>query len=376
MICPNCSTELKRKERTGQVCSHCHRPFALDPKVHGRGMHDLRIRRCVDSLTDRGRLTVTLTQLWYRCRTHSRAWPAREARGVRPWIRRLVTLPVAGGLLVCWALTSGTPALLAAGAAVAVLLAAPKLLPYDPALAAGSYLNPTERDFRRLMTGEWRTAYGGLPPGVVDDAERRPGHTAPRPPRPRAVILCTDHSVAVFLQANDMPVRLRAVLVEAEPESAHQALVDVPGRLPVVVLHDASALGALLAPLLRIAHPDRAVVDAGLPVAVVRDRDAAVHRFSPVPAGSRAPAVDAGELRAVAGLSEEDAAWLAEGFWSPIAAVPAPLLAAVVEEAVERAVAADSAGSDSAPEYGFLTWPHADGAAGADTSGKKGTPTA
>ncbi len=366
MICPNCSTALKGRERTGQVCSCCHRRFALDPEVHGRGMHDLRIRRCVDSLTDHGRLVVTVTQLWYRCLTSSRAWPAREARGVRPWIRRLVALPVSAGFLVCWALTSGTPALLAAAGAVAVLLAAPGLLPYDAARPAGSYFSPTEQRFRQLMTGEWSKVYGELPPGVVNDGGRRPGHRAPQPRRPRAVLLCTDHAVAVFLEANDMPERLRAVLVEADPGSAHDALVDLPSRLPVVVLHDASALGALLAPLLRIAHPDSAVVDAGLPVAAVRRRRGAVHRVTPVPAGAHARAVDAGELRAVAGLSEEDAAWLAQGFWSPIAAVPPPLLAAVVAEAVERAAAAWP--PDSAPAYGFLTWP--------DAPGTKGTPTA
>lgn len=370
MICPNCSTELKRRQRTGQVCSHCHRRYALDPKVHGRGMHDLRIRRCVESLTDHGRLKVTVTQLWYRCRTSSGTWRAREARGIRPRVSWLVALTVCAGLVGYGALAGGTPAVVAGTAAVLVLLV-PGLIPYERARSAGSYLSPAEERFRQLMSGEWSRAYGGLPTGVVDDPRRMPGYAAPRPRRPRAVILCTDHAVAVFLEANDMPERLRAVLVEAEPGSAHDALVDLPGRLPVVVLHDASALGALLAPLLRIAHPDRAVVDAGLPVAAVRGRRGAVHRVSPVPP---VPPVDAGELRAVAGLSEADAAWLAEGFWSPIAAVPPPLLAAVVEEAVERAAAAEPLGST--PAFGFLTWPDTDGAADADTSGKKGPTTA
>ncbi|QES46938.1 hypothetical protein DEJ50_02810 [Streptomyces venezuelae] len=364
MICPNCSTQLKRRQRTGQKCSHCHRRFALDPKLHGRGMHDLRIRRCVDSLTDGGRLTVTITQLWYRSRTSTHTWRAREAHGVRHWIRRLVTLPVCAGLLVCWALTHGLLAFLSAAAAVAVLIAAPQCFPYYPARPAGSSVSPSEWHFRRLMTGQWQPAYGGLPPGVVDDAgTAAPGNAAPKPRRPRAVILCTDHAVAVFLAANEIPGRLQAVLVEADPGAAHDALVDLPGRLPVVVLHDASALGALLAPLLRIAHPDRAVVDAGLPVAAVRHRSGVVHCVSTV----RTPAV--AELRSVARLSEEDAAWLADGFWSPIAAVPPPRLAALVETAVERAVAMAAAAGrpGSAPEYGFLSWP--------DIPGTKGTPT-
>ncbi|MGP3690105.1 hypothetical protein ACTVZO_36325 [Streptomyces sp. IBSNAI002] len=368
MICPNCSTSLRARERRGQVCSRCHRRFALDPKVHGRGMHDVRIRRRAAALTHDGRLTVTVTQLWYRCRTYSRAWPAREAHGTRPWVRRLVSFPICAGFLVCWALTSGFLALLAAAAAVGVLIAAHNFLEFFSGGPAGSYIRPDEEEFRKLMSGEWTTVYGELPPGVVDDGPRTAGHSVPQPHPPRAVILCTDHAVAVFLEANGLPARLRAVLVEADPGSAHDALVDVPGRLPVVVLHDASALGALLAPLLRVAHPDRAVVDAGLPVAAVRSRGGAVHRVTRVPSGSQAPAVDAGGLRDVAGLSEEDAVWLAEGFWSPIAAVPPALLAGVVEEAVERAVAGAAGAREPDPAYGFLTWP--------DAPATKGTPTA
>ncbi|MFG2873696.1 hypothetical protein ACGFYU_01465 [Streptomyces sp. NPDC048337] len=365
MICPNCSTELKRTERTGQVCSHCRRRYALDPQVHGRGMHDLRIRRCVESLTDHGRLKVTVTQLWYRSRTRSSAWPAREARGIRPGIRWPVVLTVCAGLLVCWALTTGIPAFLAAVGAVVVLLAS-RFVPYEEARGAGSWISPSEETFRKLMTGAWQHAYGALPAGVVNDERHTPRPTGPGPTRPRVVILCTDRATAAFLRANDIPPRLRAVLVEAEPEVAHETLVDIPGRLPVVVLHDASHLGALLAPLLRIEHPDRAVVDAGLPVAAVRRRAGAVHRVSP------APDIDTADLRAVAGLSEADTAWLAQGFWSPIAAVPPPLLATVVEEAVERAV---TARPESAPAYGFMTWPDTDGAAAdADTTGEKGTP--
>lgn len=371
MICPHCSASLKRSERTGQVCSHCDRRFALDPYVHGTGMHDLRIRRCVESLTDGGRLQVTVTQLWYRARSAGSAWKAREARGIRPGIRWLVALTVCAALFAYGAQTDGAAANWAGTVAVLVLLV-PVFFRYAPAIAAGSNLSPPESRFRHLITVEWLRTYGALPAGVVDDAGGARGRTAPQPPRPRAVILCTDHAVAVFLEANDIPARLRAVLVEAAPESAHDALVDLPGRLPIVAVHDASALGALLAPLLRLAHPERAVVDAGLPVSAIRRRLRALHRIAPV------PAVDAAQLRSVAGLSAADADWLADGFWSPIAAVPPPLLATIVEQAVERAVAEAAARPDSAPVHGFMTWPNTDtdGPAGANPSGKKGKPTA
>ncbi|MFJ8014896.1 hypothetical protein [Streptomyces sp. NPDC096339] len=363
MICPNCSTELKLKERTGRVCSHCHRGFALDPRMYGTGMHDVRIRRCAESLTDHGRLKVTITQLWYRARTQSSSWPARKARGIHPGITWPVALAVCAGLIALATRISGAPAFWTGVGAVLVLVV-PKLVPYERARSAGSSITPSEYGFRGMMTSAWTTTYGGLPQGVVNDADHVLGRAAKRPHEARAVILCTDHTVAVFLEANGVPARLKAVLLEALPDYAHEDLVEDPGRLPgdpsgnvpdglpVVVVHDASALGALLAPLLRITHPDRVVVDAGLPVAAVRRRRGAVHRASP------APAVDAEALRSVAGLSEEDAAWLAAGFWSPVAAVPPALLLGVVEQAVERAVAA-CAPPGPAPEHAFLTWPDA-----------------
>ncbi|MEV7617707.1 hypothetical protein [Streptomyces sp. NPDC089799] len=365
MICPHCSTDLKYKERTGRVCPHCTHGFALDPRLHGTGMHDLRIRRCAKALTDDGRLKVTVTQLWYRSRTQSSSWPARKARGIHRGISWPLALAACAGLIALAARTGGAPAFWC-GVGALLVLVVPKLVPYERARPGGSYISPPEYDFRRLMTGAWSTTYGGLPPGVVDDAGPTRGRTAKRPHRPRAVILCTDHAVAAFLEANGVPGRLRAVLLEAAPDHVHEDLVefpgDLPGDLPVVVVHDASAMGALLAPLLRIAHPDRTVVDAGLPVAAVRSRRGAVHCFSP------APAVDAGALRAVAGLSEEDAAWLAAGFWSPVAAVPPALLLTAVKKAVARAVAAAPSPSGPAPEHSFLTWP--------DAPATKGTPTA
>ncbi|MER5312815.1 hypothetical protein ABT034_34160 [Streptomyces sp. NPDC002773] len=348
MICPHCAAGLTAKERTGFVCSRCDRPFALDPRSHGRGMNDLRIRRIAAHATDGGRRKVTVTQLWYLSRTFSGTWGPSPARGVRPLVRWLVALPLALPLFILSARADGAWSTLS-GAAALALVAAATLRKRTPARPGGSLITPYESRFRELMEDRWRTTYGQLPPGVVDDGPHAPALPESPVGRPVVVLLCTDHAVAVFLRANGIPARLKALLVEAEPAVAHDALADVPGGLPVVVLHDASALGALLAPLLRLAHPDRVVLDAGLPVAAVRHRRGAVHRVAPP------RAVDAADLRSVAGLSEEDAVWLAEGFWSPLAAVPPARLESVVTEAVERATAAGP--SDLRAAHGFLTWP-------------------
>ncbi|MDX2561098.1 hypothetical protein PV371_15720 [Streptomyces sp. TX20-6-3] len=365
MICPHCAAQLAARERTGQTCSRCERRFALDPKLHGRGMHDLRIRRVAERATDGGRLKVTLTQLWYLSRVSTHLWDATPARGIRPGVRWAVAVPLALLLLVVGNLVHGVAGAIGVTAAVLVVVVA-SFMRYRPAARAWWSITPSESAFRQAMTGHWRTVYKQLPPGVVEDDPRTP---APRESvggrRETTVILCTDHAVAVFLRANALPAGLKARLVEAEPATAHEALADVPAGLPVVVLHDASALGALLAPLLRLAHPGRVVVDAGLPASAVRTRRGAVHRIATT------CTVDAADLRSVAGLSEEDAAWLAGGRWSPLAAVPPTRLEAVVTAAVERALSARPAELRSTD--GFLTWPAEAPARAGGPSRTKGT---
>ncbi|MET7758883.1 hypothetical protein ABZT27_29880 [Streptomyces sp. NPDC005389] len=327
-------------------------------------MHDLRIRRVAERATDDGRLKVTLTQFWYLSRVSTHLWDAKPARGIRPGVRWLVAVPLALLLLVGGNLVHGVAGAIGVTAAIVVVVVASSLR-YRPAARAWWSITPSESAFRQAMTGPWRSVYKRLPPGVVDDDPRTPAPRESAGGRRGAVILCTDHAVAVFLRANAVPERLNARLVEADPATAHEALADVPAGLPVVVLHDASALGALLAPLLRLAHPGRVVVDAGLPASAVRTRRGAVHRISTT------STVDAAALRSVAGLSEEDAAWLAGGRWSPLAAVPPPRLEAVVTAAVERALSARPAELRSTD--GFLTWPAEAPARAGAPSRTKGT---
>ncbi|MFE5093752.1 hypothetical protein ACFRCI_26235 [Streptomyces sp. NPDC056638] len=398
MICPACAASLTGKERTGRVCARCGKRFALDPAVHGTGMHDIRIRRIAKHATDHGRLKITLTQLWYLSRTRNYAWAEQDPQGVPTGIRWLVALPVAVALLLCAVLAGGVLAFVA-GAAGCVVLVVASAMRHRPGQPPRSQIIPSEETFRQLMTRAWSTAYGRLPKGVVDDA--RP---VPRPrsasrarasapsSRPTAVILCTDRAAALFLTANDIPGRLEAVLLEAVGTEGTAGRSDIvagaltelqeyPSALPVVVLHDADPLGVLLAPLIRAAQPERVVVDAGLPVSAARSEQGVVrlarhNRFA-----------DAETLRAVAGLPEADAKWLADGFWSPIAAVPPRLLESIVVRAVERALTTPPPGPRYARTNGFLTWPQAPqtaqtlrardiGRPGAGPSTKEGTSSA
>ncbi|MFC9859212.1 MULTISPECIES: hypothetical protein [unclassified Streptomyces] len=384
MICPRCAASLKGKERAGRVCVRCRKRFALDPAVHGKGMHDLRVRGIAQRATDHGRLKITLTQLWYLSRSNNYAWAGRERKGVPARIRWLVALPVAVALLLSTVLVDGDLAFFA-GAAAFLILAAASAMRHRPGVLPGSRIIPSEEMFRGLMTGAWPAAYGDLPAGVFDDARPLPRPRGAGPSRasapvsrPRAVILCTDRVVSLFLTANDVPGELGAVLLEAtgrEGPAGHSALVaealdrlaEYRSALPVVVLHDADPLGVLLTPLIRAAQPDRVVVDAGLPVSAARGGKGVVRLARP----NRI--ADAEQLRTVAGLSEADARWLADGYWSPVAAVPPPLLLSIVERAVQRALTLPPPGPRQAHAHGFLTWPQAPQPPRARGTGRPGT---
>ncbi|MER6349326.1 hypothetical protein ACWC10_17450 [Streptomyces sp. NPDC001595] len=354
MICPHCRTSLPRKERTDSVCSHCELAFALDPKVHGRGMHDTRIERIARLHTDEGRRTVTLTQLWYLARAENRTWDAAARSGRSPWVGRTAAVVLVAGLaalavrlpdsahagLIWWG---------SVGAAVVVYLMA-RGRPRRPARRAGAYVLPYAHAFRSMMLGRWVEVYGGLPPGVVDEEKAGDAAFLPtdRDRQERTVaLLCPDRAVRVFLSVNDFPHRLELTLVAR--------LADLPPSGPVVVLHDASARGFQLLADVRANRPDAVVVDAGLPVKAVRGNRRAVvlHEDPPESVGSGG----ADWLRRMERLAPADAAWLRLGWLSPVAAVPPALLEAAVARGVERARSAPDPARRRAAELGFLSWP-------------------
>ncbi|MFJ2650986.1 hypothetical protein ACIO1C_30230 [Streptomyces sp. NPDC087420] len=318
--------------------------FALEPRANSLRLHDARFLRVATKLSDHGRLKITESQLWFalsRKTLHSVRGPAS---GVPSAIGCLALgLPVGGGLAVAGVALGGGGYLLAALGVILVLAA--------PVAAVGNVRDGRKRydtlplsPFREQAMARWKFAYGGLPPGVVDDATLR---RTPRPERPRAALLCADLAVASFLAANDIPARYGV-----EIATTVQAL---PDDVPVVVLHDAGAIGSVGVLAVRDALPGRRVVDAGLRPRVVMDVPGAV-----VAHGTAPPPGDIRRLRAAGTLTSEELFWLLDGWWSPLVGVrPATLLKAV-SAVLERVT--DPGGDPDrrkAAALGFLTWPDA-----------------
>ncbi|MER6526420.1 hypothetical protein [Streptomyces sp. NPDC001508] len=350
MICPHCEKSLLRKERPGNVCGMCGRRYALDPKTNPLRLHDLRVRRIAAQLTQNGQLPCTPGQLWYAlARKSLRETQVETGCGIVLGVFGAIAFFIAvGSDVMAFGVIGGLLLLAALGFVVARVMGVGRGRP-----------RLTRAEFRTGPLEEWKSVYGSLPPGVIDDKhypspDAVPPHggtdPAPATPSDGLVLVCPDRSVAVFLDAAGLTARHRLTLV-ADPA----ALPAAPGTGPVLVLHDADARGLLLARRVRTAQPGRRVVDVGLPLGAVHGLARAV----PVRGEPPGPIVMA-RLRDSGEFHRDQLKWLAKGWGFPLVGVPPAKLLAVVSRAVERAGAAADTRRRAA-DVGFLTWPQEGG---------------
>ncbi|WP_380283114.1 hypothetical protein [Kitasatospora purpeofusca] len=375
MICPHCSKDLLQRQRTRRRCTYCRKEFALDPKIDGPGLHDVRIRKLTAKLSDEGRLTVTSGQLNYALQHRGR--PPQKFRGSKSDAVGLFGLAVL--------LTVVAVVLSATGFGQWILLAALALVGFGirawwladvPAPDTPVASRWTEDAFRSTVLDRWRKVYGALPAGLVEDGLVRPG---PPPADPAFVLLCPDRTVSAFLHANRYHERHRALLVTD--------LRAVPAGLPLVVLHDASPYGHLRAAEARAGRPGLRVLDAGLSVRTVLVDE---HKYTLLRDLHHAQDLPARLERQLPELTGSQRAWFADGWWTPLAALPPKRLLALAERAAERITAppaprdpaarrsgpvrSPAAGRPETPvetrrralAVGFMSWPESgpDGTAG------------
>ncbi|MFD0345670.1 hypothetical protein ACFQ0M_05475 [Kitasatospora aburaviensis] len=173
MICPHCSKDLRQRDRSGHRCDYCRKDFALDPKVEGPGLHDIRIRTAVRRITDDGRLTCTVDQLRYALLSRGR--PGPFYRGSRGSAGCLSVLGVAA-LVAALALHGGLIALLALAGVVLLGLAVRQYVLADQ-LAPPAPVRPRwdAGHFHDTVAGRWKAVYAVLPTGLVEDDLVRTG---------------------------------------------------------------------------------------------------------------------------------------------------------------------------------------------------------
>ncbi|MEE1796252.1 hypothetical protein PUR28_36650 [Streptomyces sp. BE308] len=343
MICPHCEKNLLRKERPDHTCSHCRRRYALDPKTNSLGLSDLRVRRILAKVTEGGSIAVTPDQLWYalsRNRLQQRTFAPGcagsflfaglvvGAFGV--FIEEVGLLLVSGALLL---VSAGFTFARAAGAGRGF-----------PAMSRAA--------FRTEALAPWQRVYGGLPPGVLDDAPGVPPQAGARTPpgtEPRAVLLCPDRSITAFLIADGLPARYGIA-----PAADLDAVRALPTRGPVIVLHDADAHGELLVRRVRESLGQRPVIDAGLPLRTVRSLARAVPYRD---RDGRPDRETMARLSAYGEFTGEELKWLGKGWRYPLAGMPPARLLAVVARVAEQVTRNADPEQRRAAFVGFMTWP-------------------
>jgi hypothetical protein len=305
VICPHCQTSLRRRERTDHQCSTCGRRIALDPKDNALGLHDLRLRRLIDSLSDGGRLAYTVEQLWYASARDTLRIDRRNAA------RRRET---------SWSLVPRNTWRTGFAGQETVVVDVRMPLPV----------------FQRTVVDRWAEVYGSPPPGMVDsDRVELPA----APDQPVLALLCPDRAVLTCLAANQVPQRLRLAVGDD--------LTALPPSVPVALLHDVSVAGYRWAVTARSGLIGRQVMDVGPRPATVMQIAGAVRMSGEGPGDGIAA------LRTAGTLQTPELEWLGDGWWSPIAAVRPAVVIAWVEVAAARV----DPDHRAAAAVGFLTWP-------------------
>lgn len=370
MKCPHCATELRYRERGRRRCSTCKREFACEPKQNPLALTDTRMQTTAGKLSANGTLFYTPDQLLYAL---SRQTLAKRRTATGCLVPALVG-SLFFGIIV--GLTSGSG--LAGLAAVLLLIGVGVLSEYfrreqhkHPRLPMGS------DSFQAKILNRWQQIYGALPPGLLSANELTGLTKSTAQPQPlRAVLACPEPDILVCLRANGLVEQLGLALLPAQAprndaEAAIVAALRADPQLPLLVLHDASPAGCLLAtglPATLGLSSDQRVVDIGL-----HPRQAIEHgtlRLGAAPNGellaqlkSRAAQAD---IPTQPHLSSDELKWLEAGNYSPLLGLPAARLLKLVRAAVRRTVGDSSLRATADPEQhaqraaqavGFMSWP-------------------
>lgn len=337
MICPHCTANLKRTERTGSRCGTCKKPFVFEPKDNPLALHDVKVRRLTAKLSEGGHWYTT-TQLWYAAARKANKSANDGTAGCAIVVPILI-----GGILLAIGLFGDIPALAVAGVVLLLISATVIVLRLAGVIKREVAVKMPLPQFRTQILGGWSRVYGQPPGGIVDEPNVRPG---PPQQQPAFAILCPDPSVLACLRVNEVERRFNAALAAD--------VAGLPPATPVAVLRDASLDGEIFLATARHELSGRRVVDLGLrPRTVLAAKD---------PFKLRTKARDPQRiawLKTHTDLAPRELEWLGDGWSSPVAALRPAQLLTRVEKVATHFSGADDPARRAAAAVGFMTWPAA-----------------
>ena len=326
MICPHCSQSILSKQRTNSVCALCKKEFAFDPRVNLFRLDDVRFRKVAEHMGVGG-FKFTAGQL-------GAALVRRPKSAVGAYLgpALFVVFGLAGAFLSAFK-----------GAEKGVLFGIVWMV---VGVVLGGFVSsappatPTKEAMQTDILPRWCSVHGEPPRGLIDEASLASLTEDDRPLKDIvALVVCPERDVLTSLLANGAPRDLRLGLLSTAPPANpwEEGLIEMlrrNPRLPILLLHDASAEGVFLArdlPKILGLDPAHRILDLGLnPRKSIAKKRTIISR--PVTAetmvrldGEAVGADVAGSRpirRGRARATPEEMVWLKTGNCSPILAVP------------------------------------------------------
>ncbi|NOK61801.1 MAG: hypothetical protein GFH27_549281n78 [Chloroflexi bacterium AL-W] len=368
MQCPHCSANLLYKERGGRCCRKCKQRFAFEPKTSPLKLHDLRFQRVVEKISANGTIWYTPAQLH-----HALARKAVTEQKRRFGIIGCFSIIVAGVAIGVASDVSRSVFILTMILCIGLvflLIGVQQTRPFYRKLPV------SPEDFSRRVLDEWRKTYNMLPRGLM--TADHPAHSseyALSPAQLKAVLVCPQRDILLFLKANGIPQQYNMGLLPTEgpfTPAEETLLTTLRARpdLPLLLLHDASLSGVLLSQTIGMSlgvSSGHRIVDLGL-------RPSHVLQHKLMQLGAKPPP----ELLSIltrrmhntiasgAPLSAEEFDWLKKGNYSPILAVsPVRLLRVVINAMTKHSqplppskeVGPEQQAQKQAQAVGFMSWP-------------------
>jgi hypothetical protein len=390
MKCPHCLAELRYRERTGRSCSYCQKTFALEPRENKLSLSDLRLRGIAERLSGKGTYRYTARQL-----AHAVILQASKRRlqftSFLSWrlMNLLVPFSVIIFVMLCVNLViSNSVASLIYLLRIFLIFLFVLLVILIPIYSLLFRKNPLDIKRFEQVLAQFEVHYiepwefiHGLLPGRVAEKEIIALRQFHMPlSRVRAVVASFSEDVLDCLRVNGLVEQLGLALLNPRRLTDFDRdvinLLRGRPRLPLLLIHDASLFGSLMATILRKEWeltPQHRIIDLGLhprhvqklrlPWRKLRLSREWLQLFewqASVPNGLK--------------LTKAEQKWLRKGYETSVLFIPPAHLIKVVTKAVERAalkratvaveqtvpkqmVDPETQAQTKARSVGFMTWP-------------------